>query len=205
MGEGHTFMHLTYELDERSLAQSTRSRIIDTTLATFGVANDDGELRLDVPDESFGDALFAFVQALVKITDVKFLTHERVKSAFFDDFLDFLAETVPESRRQFDFHDPEHDPDGKYKIDCRINQLPKPLFVFGITNDGNCRDATIALLQFERWNVTHQALAIFAAQEDINRQVLARFSDVCDKFFSSLPANRDRIEKYLWELVGSRA
>ena len=53
--------------------------------------------------------------------------------------------------------------------------------------------------------VTIDSDEIFAAQEDINRQVLARFSDVCDKFFSSLPANRDRIEKYLGELVGSPA
>lgn len=39
----------------------------------------------------------------------------------------------------------------------------------------------------------------FAAQEEVNRKVLARFGDVCEKQFSSLGANKDRIRRYLEE------
>lgn len=197
--EGHTFMHLTYEIDERSLQQGTRSKIITTALASFGVEDSDGELRIKVPDEQFGDALFAFVQALLRISDVSLLSRERVKSTFWQDFIDFLAATVSESRLTFDYFDDQHDPAGKYKVDCRMNNLPRPVFVYAILNDDKCRDATISLLQFERWNVPHHSVAIFEDQESINRQVLARFSDVCEKQFSSLGANRDRIERYFRE------
>ncbi len=195
--EGHTFMHLTYEIDERALQEGTRNRIIGSALAAFGVDDAQGELRLAVPDERFGDALFAFVQALLKVTDVRFLSRERVKSAFWEDFVSLMTRTVPEDRRAFNYHDPVHDPEGKYPADCRINQMPRPLLVYAIPNDDKCRDATITLLQFERWNVPHQSLAIFEEQESINRKVLARFSDVCEKQFSSLGANRDRIVRYL--------
>ena len=61
------------------------------------------------------------------------------------------------------------------------------------SNDG--RDATIALHQFEKWEIPHFALGVFEDQETINRKVLARFSDVCDKQFASL--NRDRISQYI--------
>ena len=44
-------------------------------------------------------------------------------------------------------------------------------------------------------------MAVFEDQESINRKVLARFSDVCDKQFSSLGTNRNRIERYLQEIL----
>ncbi len=34
-------------------------------------------------------------------------------------------------------------------------------------------------------------------QEAINRKVLARFSDVCDKQFSTLTGNRERIRPFI--------
>ena len=59
----------------------------------------------------------------------------------------------------------------------------------------------LALLQFEKWEVPFRSLAIFEDQETINRKVLARFSDVCEKQFSSLTANRDRIKRFLTDLT----
>ena len=64
-----------------------------------------------------------------------------------------MEETVPENRREFDWFDPRHDPEGKYLIDCRINKMPRPLFVQALPNDDKTRDATITLLQFEKWGV----------------------------------------------------
>lgn len=197
--EGHTFMHLTYELDEKWLQQGTRNKIITSALGSFGVEDADGELQLNVPNERFGDALFAFVQALLKVTDVLFLSRERVKSAFWEDFVELFTQTVPEGRRAFDFVDATRDREGKYKVDCRINHMLRPVFVFAIPNDDKCQTATITLHQFEKWAVPHQSLAVFEEQESISRKVLARFTDVCGRQFSSLGANRDRIVKYVRE------
>jgi len=201
--EGHTFMHLTYDLEEKDLQRGTRQKIITNALSMFQVDDRGGELILRVPGEQFGDALYSFIQALVKISDVSFLTRERVRSAFLEDFREMMERVIPEERRVFDWNDPEHDPQGMYTVDCRVNGLSRPLFIFALPNDDRTRDTTIALLKFENWQIPHRSLGIFEEQESINRKVLARFSDVCEKQFSNLGgANRNRIEQYLLENMG---
>ena len=68
--EAHTCMHLTYDVEESDLHQGTRQKIISNALSPFQVEDRDGELVLVVPDGRYGDALYSFVQALLKIADV---------------------------------------------------------------------------------------------------------------------------------------
>jgi len=197
--EGHTFMHVSY--DDIDLDRGTRKKIIDTVLSNYGIKNLEGELITEIPDNQFGDALYSYLQGLIKITDISYLSRERVKSTFMEDFEAFIEEKVSPNRRIFNYNDNEHDPDGKNMVDCRINGMTHPLLVFGIQNDDKCRDVIITCLQFEKYGLPFRSMAIFEDQESINRKVLARFSDVCDKQFSTLATNKDRISKYLSEII----
>jgi hypothetical protein len=198
--EASTIMHLSYWLDTDAIESGNRKQIVDNSLSTFAVENRDGELVIPVREERFGDALFDFVQALTKVTDVSFLSREVVRSTFMEDLRSFLRSTVPEDRIQFDWRD-ERDQSGTYPVDFRINNLKRPLFVYGVPSEDKMNVATISLLTFERWGLKHQSLGIFEDQQAIQRKPLARFLDVVGKSYSSLYENKERIGVYLEQVL----
>jgi len=199
--EATTLMHLSYEMDDQDLETGNRGEIIEGCLEGFSVRNRGGELIIPVSDGRFGDALFNFVQALTKVNDVSFLSRERVRSTFLEDFRTFMRSKVPEDRLIFDWTDETHDMHKKYPVDARVNHMERPLLVYALPNDEKVSVATISLLNFEKWKVPFRSMAIFEDQESVNPKVLARFTDVCGKTYSNLEDNKSRIGEYLDRLL----
>ena len=200
---GHTYMHLTYDIDDQLLHTGQRKQLISQALSMFEVEDRDGELIRTVPDEDYGKALYDFAQALLRIACVSYLSQERVQFIFTEDFHTLLNENVPKARMCFDWSDPERDPQKNYVVDCRINGMKEPLFVFALNSNDKTRDATIALHQFKEWRIPFRSLGIFKNQSDISRKVQERFSDVCDKTFYSLILNYASIQEYLVDNISN--
>lgn len=200
---GHTYMHLTYDISEKKLFSGTRYQIISNALDTFNVEDRFGELILRVKNDRFGDALYSFAQALVKMGDVLCLSKEYVQPTFMDDFHSLLNEHVPVSRIDPNWYSEELDSQGKYTVDCkidrRINGMSEPLFVYALSNDDRIRDATIALQKFLSWDIKFSPMGIFKDRDDTNSKVRARFDDVCEVQFPNMEVYRNEIVDYITE------
>lgn len=192
--EAHTFMHLTYYMDEKALGSESRLKIISKALSMFQVKDYNGELVMDITDGDYGEALFDSIQALLKIIDVTYLSRDSVKSTFKDDFRTLLLQKVEADRMIFDWHHP-NDKDSIYRVDCRINGLPVPLFVFALNSESKTQAAALTLHQLKLWDVKFQSLGIF--EKKTTRDVLLRFNDICQTHFTNINTNSDGIIKYL--------
>lgn len=200
--EGHTFMHLSYS--EVDLSSGMRASMIDQALSTEGVENDGGELRLTIPGKAFGDALFSFVQALGRVAHTALWTQDRVKSTFFEDVAELIETTAPLGSVEQGYADPKVDAEGRYPIDFMVRGGGnRRWFVFAVSSDNQCQQATIACLHYEKNNVPFSSLVIYENQTRINRRFLAQLSDVTGKAFSTI-GERDRIKKFLeTQVLGS--
>ena len=196
--EGHTYMHLSYEVDEADMFRGTRGEIIATTLKMFHVKDRDGELVIDVIDGDYGEALFAFVQALLRIADLSYLSWDRTGRAFQVGFSKFMAEVVPGDCMQFNWH-ARRDKAGKYGVDCRVKGILRPLFVYALSNDEDARDATIALHQFSKWGIEFEPVGVFQDVHAVDGKVRERFNDVCPKQnqFAKFGEERGRFADFL--------
>ena len=203
--EAHTYMHLSYYMDEQRLHHGNRQKLILKALSMFQVKDYDGELIIDVSDGCYGEALYDFVQALLKIIDVTYLSRETVKSTFIDDFRAFLYQKVESNRMIFNWQHPTNDPDGIYKVDCRINGKVPPLFVFALNSDTKTQAAALTLHQFKAWGIDYQPFGIFEKKNTTTRDVFLRFNDVCQIHFTDIIENGEEIGQYLQNYISDEA
>lgn len=196
--EGHTLMHLSYRMDITEILQGKRGDIIDNMLSYHSIKNRNGELIHLVKNEEYDHALFQMIQGLMRISDISFLSREVIRSTFIEDVLKDIASISVISRTFIrKWHNQRFDPDGQYPADGFLPTQEEPIVLFILSNDDLVLNATINLLQYEKWGFHVHSIGIFENQEDINRKVLAKFSDVCDKQYSNYHGNRERIHATL--------
>ena len=203
--EGHTLMHLSYELRDKEYEAGNRRKIIDEVLTSYQIENRDGELILTIPAGRYGDALFTFVQAITRITDMTFLDRETIKSTFREDFNRLVSEKASEvgiANITFGYIHPVHDPKGRYPVDVRLNGVTsKQVLMFAVGNDDQCQSATVILLQWERWGEQFHNIIVFRDQTEIHRPYLGRLSDVSGRQLQNLESAKERLRKDFTDLL----
>jgi len=187
---GHTLMHLSYDIDTRTLRSGNRGRLFARILDESGVAEDDGKLLLETTLQQLGADVMRFGKALTRLHDLRFLTKVRVESTFFEDLeRQVYGIVADEAKITKDYVDERLPMKELYPVDFRIVGKTDPLFLFGVSGTEKARLTTITIQQFQAANIDFESLLVFANQEDIPRKDLARLSNIGGEMVSSLEAH----------------
>lgn len=194
----HTLMHLGYATDVERLYRGTRGLTFERIRTRHGIEDRDGELVVRHAADEAPRGLFAFVQALLEVSDLRNLDRETVRSTFVEDVRELLTGAFDEIA--VDYVDAENDRKRKFPIPYVLNGVRKPIAIFDITTDESAASAVAIAGQHARWGRTDfHLVAIEQDQEQLTRQHVAWISDLFDKQFATLDDNEDRIVGYLRE------
>ncbi|MYB93245.1 hypothetical protein F4054_16840 [Candidatus Poribacteria bacterium] len=75
-------------------------------------------------------------------TQIRKHTHRKT---FMSEFKDMMYSIASKDHIELDWFHEGREPEGKYKVDCRINGMRMPLFVYALSTDRKVNQATIAL------------------------------------------------------------
>lgn len=199
--EGHTIMHLSYWIDEGKLLHGSYWKNIANTIKNFNLVEDDGELILRIDRDHFGDALFTYIQALMRIVDTIILKREKVISPFQKDLNACIVKRIVPEHLSIGWNDQIKDPKKVYPVDFRINGDITPILIFGLDTEIKVLRSAVTLRQFKLWGQKNFSIGIFEERSEINQKSADKFSDVSDKTYSEFYSNEDDFISYLEELL----
>ena len=146
--EGHTMMWFSYS--DYTFTEM-RMDLLNRILRSNDVQMEDGEIYIECPPQEIGRSLNSIIQALLQITDLSFLSLERVASTFIEDLKGTISSIINEKAIPFTISYDTHikSPSGDiHNVDIVI-ESPTPIYVLGISNKDRCKDAIITLLSMK--------------------------------------------------------
>ena len=197
----HTYRYLSYTLEPEDIHKNRRGEVIHRVLTMFNIEDRDGELVLDLSHERYkgryGEALHNFIRAIEKISNVLYWVQYRsVNSRFKQNFSERLSSVIGKSRVDIDWHEPK-DLHKEYPVDCRINGLATPLFVYTMTTDIKIRDAIIAWRWFESQEVNCTPFGIFKNNDLINSKQFTKMQHICEHYAVGINNSTKFIDQYI--------
>ncbi len=188
---GMTLMRLSYAIEEMTPA---RTRVLERVLAEAGVAEEEGNLYLDVAPGSLVPALLQLAQAEARVGTMRLYRRETVANLFQDDLDEFaqaeLTEYAPRRRVM-----PIASRDD-LEVDWLLTVRNHPHYLFGVRDAGRARLATIACLEFQRAGLSFRSVVVHEAMQRLPKSDQMRITSAADKQFPSLKDFFERAREF---------
>lgn len=189
---GMTLMRLSYTYD---LDTANKERVFQQIISENRLAEENGNLFIEVEPAALYPAVLQFAQAASKIASMELYRREVIRSLFFEELTAFIEERL----RQFNPRPrvlPLETRDD-LEVDFEFAIRKRPLYLFGVKDNAAARLATISCLEFQKAGLTFKSLVVHEDFESLTRKDQTRITSAADKQFISLDDFREKGERFL--------
>lgn len=164
---GTTMMRLSYENDLARLLTGARGLLFETILTENGLAEDDGELYIDVSADALTRGLFTLGQGLTRVEDIGLWTRNRIESTFYEDLRELLCEFLPTEKIEDDYIVPGLPNAESYPVDYFIRTGGRPLYLFGVNGKDKAMLTTIILQHLQQNHQSFDSMVVCSNIDEI--------------------------------------
>jgi hypothetical protein len=187
-----TLMRLSYTF---GLDTPHKEQILQRILAENRVAEENGNLFIDVHPDSLYPAVMQFAQTMAKVANMQLFRREVVRSLFHEMVTEFVETKLAQyNPRASVFPIPDRD---DLEVDFLFDIRPRPVFLFGVRDFAQARLAAISCLEFQRARVRFKSFVVHEDFDALGRKDRSRITSAADKQFISLDDFRENAEQVL--------
>jgi hypothetical protein len=184
---GMTLMRLSYGYE---LDTPNKERIFHRMLAENRIQEQEGRLFLETDLEGLFPAILQFAQGVAKVSSMQYFKREVIASLFYEQLAEFIEDRLGAYRpRPRVLPIPEHD---EYEVDYGFEAGPRPVYLFGVKDEGKARLAAICCKEFQLRRLPFRSVMVHQDFEGgLTRKDRARITSASDKQFISLDDFRE--------------
>ena len=192
---GMALMRLSYTYD----LTGTGQRIFDSILINNGVSNDDGNLYLDAPVSGLNEGIFQFAGCAQKVCNMRYWRREIIRSEFYENLRQYITNDLAE-------FDPEPDlspiADYPISVDWSLAHQERRFYLFGVRGNEKAKNVAIALLEFEKAQLSFISLVVHENIEELGRREKTYLTRNADTQYPVLDDFRERSISDIHRLAG---
>jgi hypothetical protein len=181
---GLTLMRLSYGYD---IDTGNKERIFRRILRENQVADDAGNLHLDVEPAQLYAAVLHFGQTVAKVCNMGLYRREVIANLFYEEFRGLVDDAFAPVEPRADFVPLENR--AELVVDFALGtERPKPVFLFGVKarETAKLRLVAVACLEFARLKVPFSSVVVHQDFEGLSQGDRSIITNAADKQFTTL-------------------
>ena len=187
-------MRLSYSYD---LNSDSRQGIFESILKNNDIYNEQGNLYLDATFEMLYEGILQFAGCIQKVCNMRYWHRDTIKSEFYENLKKYTTTDLKKFNPT-----PNKSPlpkyDGIINVDWSLTYKQQCFYVFGVSGNEKAKNTAIALLEFQKANLTFMSLIVHENMTELGnkeKQYLIQnadkqypvLEDFCNKVSSDIP------------------
>lgn len=177
---GNTLMRVAYTFDINS---ERKNKVLDKIIKSNNGEIDDGELLIQSDKNNLTKDIYRFGQMVSKVSSIKMLSRENVKTMFFDYLNEYVQNNFAKYGVEYNIAPTQ---DKSLVVDFVVPIPKRPLYLFAVNDDTRASKTVISCLTFQKKSIPFRSLVVHENFNALGAFYRNQITNAADKQFPTL-------------------